>query len=236
MPAKQSPVFSFLWRLYVGCADACFACSWSRIFNSAGTPISGLLAWLVPDAERFVGRRRAELYESTSAPGTVIEFYNSTLDHYFITADTGEAAAIDNGSTGPGWHRTGDSFNAGGTTPVCRFYGSLSPARTRTFTPSSRETAPPLNSYRRAHWPPKSAGISKAWISYRPCRFQPQREASAPASAVMHRSTAPTTMVLHAVWTATIALPPAWQRSRTWLRADGSTRGWSCVRRSNDGG
>jgi hypothetical protein len=61
------------------------------------------------------------------APNTVIEFYNTILDHYFITADAVEAATIDSGSAGPGWSRTGDTFKAGGDTLVCRFYGSLSP-------------------------------------------------------------------------------------------------------------
>jgi len=59
--------------------------------------------------------------------GTVTEFYNSILDNYFITANATEAAAIDNGSAGPGWLRTGGSFKSGGNTYVCRFYGSISP-------------------------------------------------------------------------------------------------------------
>ena len=62
-----------------------------------------------------------------AASSTVVEFYNAALDNYFITADPGEAKAIDNGSAGPGWLRTGDVFSSGGDTPVCRFYGSLSP-------------------------------------------------------------------------------------------------------------
>ncbi len=57
----------------------------------------------------------------------VIEFYNTTLDNYFITADANEAAQIDGGSAGPGWIRTGNTFESGGSTPVCRFYGSQSP-------------------------------------------------------------------------------------------------------------
>ena len=57
----------------------------------------------------------------------VVEFYNTNLDHYFITADASEAAAIDGGSAGPGWIRTGNSFKSGGSTPVCRFYGSQVP-------------------------------------------------------------------------------------------------------------
>ena len=34
---------------------------------------------------------------------------------------------MDNGDAGPGWIRTGNSFNSGGNTSVCRFYGSQSP-------------------------------------------------------------------------------------------------------------
>jgi hypothetical protein len=57
----------------------------------------------------------------------VVEFYNATLDHYFITAEPLEATAVDNGSAGPGWARTGLTFKPGGDTPVCRFYGSITP-------------------------------------------------------------------------------------------------------------
>lgn len=63
----------------------------------------------------------------TSGAGTVVEFYNTNLDHYFITANSNEAAAIDHGSAGLGWIRTGYTFKSGGDTPVCRFYGSQSP-------------------------------------------------------------------------------------------------------------
>ena len=61
----------------------------------------------------------------TSPP--VLEFHNTLLNHYFITADPNEAAAIDNGSAGPGWSRTGLFFKPGGDTAVCRFYGSQAP-------------------------------------------------------------------------------------------------------------
>ena len=53
----------------------------------------------------------------------VVEFYNTTLDHYFLTADAVEAAAIDAGAAGPGWTRTGLTFKPGGAAQVCRFYG-----------------------------------------------------------------------------------------------------------------
>ena len=61
--------------------------------------------------------------------GAVVEFYNAPLDNFFITANSQEAAAIDNGAAGPGWARTGAAFNfkSGGGTSVCRFYGSMTP-------------------------------------------------------------------------------------------------------------
>jgi YD repeat-containing protein len=61
---------------------------------------------------------------SVAAPQSgVIEFYNTILNHYFLTADPVEAASIDAGGSGPGWQRTGNTFKSGGPNPVCRFYG-----------------------------------------------------------------------------------------------------------------
>jgi DNA-binding beta-propeller fold protein YncE len=57
----------------------------------------------------------------------VVEFYNTVLDHFFITGSDNEASIVDNGGAGPGWIRTGQTFKSGGATPVCRFYGSMSP-------------------------------------------------------------------------------------------------------------
>ncbi|MEO8753000.1 MAG: hypothetical protein ABI624_10005 [Casimicrobiaceae bacterium] len=58
-----------------------------------------------------------------------VEFYNPSLDHYFVTAFADEIGKLDSGAT-VGWQRTGQSFKvleAGDTTPgassVCRFYG-----------------------------------------------------------------------------------------------------------------
>jgi len=60
----------------------------------------------------------------------VTEFYNATLDHYFVTTDAKEAADLDNG-VHVGWKRTGLTFQAikageqvAGSVPICRFYGS----------------------------------------------------------------------------------------------------------------
>lgn len=79
--------------------------------------------------ERYQGER------PDSVP--VIEFYNVTLKHYFLTASAAEAAGVDAGAAGPGWQRTGENFRAwqpvgAGSLvgvpqlaqTVCRFYGT----------------------------------------------------------------------------------------------------------------
>lgn len=64
----------------------------------------------------------------------VVEYHNTILDHYFMTADAGEQAAIDAGKVGPGWVRTNNTFKVvvtpgcaspveGGFHPVYRFAG-----------------------------------------------------------------------------------------------------------------
>ena len=65
----------------------------------------------------------------TTAPASVavIEFYNASLDHYFITWVADEIAKLDAGTVIRGWARTGQSFKTyaspqPGTSPVCRFY------------------------------------------------------------------------------------------------------------------
>ena len=56
----------------------------------------------------------------------VIEYYDASQDHYFVTASSGEIAALDAGQVA-GWTRTGNNFNsfssgARGASPVCRYY------------------------------------------------------------------------------------------------------------------
>ncbi len=64
-----------------------------------------------------------------AATATAVEFYNTTLRHYFLTAYPEEAAGVDAGTAGPGWVRSGGQFTvytdaAPGRVPVCRFYGT----------------------------------------------------------------------------------------------------------------
>src|SRR5438105_3537562 len=58
-------------------------------------------------------------------PVTVVEFYNDSLDHYFMSPLAPDIDALDSGRIS-GWSRTGYSFDAFATTaaatnPVCRF-------------------------------------------------------------------------------------------------------------------
>ena len=67
----------------------------------------------------------------------LVELFNSTLLHYFITADASERQGIAAGAAGPGWSetgvRTGKVWSEGAAllsdslVPVCRFYGNRSP-------------------------------------------------------------------------------------------------------------
>ncbi|MFO1311594.1 MAG: DUF1800 family protein [Burkholderiales bacterium] len=61
--------------------------------------------------------------------GTAVEFYNKSLNHYFVTAYPEEAAALDAGTNVKGWTRTGGQFSvfteaADGLAAVCRFFGT----------------------------------------------------------------------------------------------------------------
>ena len=66
------------------------------------------------------------------AADPLFEFHNTTLNHYFLTIDPNEAAAIDSGAAGPGWVRTSRTIGAfrsaelapAGASTVCRFYGN----------------------------------------------------------------------------------------------------------------
>src|SRR5512140_1225993 len=85
---------------------------------------------------------------SAAPPDTeAVEFYNTFINHYFVTATASEAQIIDSGGAGPGWLRTGRSYPAwldkasAPTTaqPVCRFYSTG--ANSHFYTASADECA-----------------------------------------------------------------------------------------------
>jgi hypothetical protein len=63
---------------------------------------------------------------NTQGKVSAVEFYNASLDHYFLSTNPVEIDNLDSGRT-VGWVRTGLRFlvysvPAAGTSPVCRFY------------------------------------------------------------------------------------------------------------------
>ena len=64
--------------------------------------------------------------QGTPVTVDVIEYYNASQDHYFISSLQPDIDALDSGHF-PGWVRTGQTFKAYplanvGASPVCRFY------------------------------------------------------------------------------------------------------------------
>jgi serine protease len=81
----------------------------------------------------------------------VVEFYNQSLNHYFMTALLNEVQALDNNQY-PGWARTGYTFNAypvaeAGFGPVCRFYIPPAYGDSHFYSASPSECAIALSDY-----------------------------------------------------------------------------------------
>lgn len=94
-----------------------------------------------------------------------VEFYNTRLNHFFVTANAAEARGIDAGTAGPGWVRTGRSFPAwtrksaapATAQPVCRFYSTG--ANSHFYTASAGECSA-LQSLQASE---RAAGNARGW-------------------------------------------------------------------------
>ncbi len=97
-----------------------------RVLDPATGAVKGSL---LADADRIKGGTFLAVIAHAPAQTVavpVIEYYNATLDHYFMSALPADIAALDSGAL-QGWVRTGLGFKAFatpvvGTSPVCRFY------------------------------------------------------------------------------------------------------------------
>jgi len=99
--------------LYGG-ASSCTALKAPDYYSELQSALPVMRQYLTPDAANPLG-----LIVAT-------EFYNRTLDHYFLSTNPIEINNLDTGAT-IGWERTGLRFlvydnPAPGTSPVCRFY------------------------------------------------------------------------------------------------------------------
>ena len=78
------------------------------------------------------GSATASISDTAQATATVVEFLDtqdfpgSPGGHFFYSSDPAEQAAVDAGAAGK-FFRTNRTFKTGGSTPVCRFYGSIAP-------------------------------------------------------------------------------------------------------------
>ncbi len=107
----------------------------SGTFSSSQLPIVTKVA-LLPDGDLALGGTTAGgnfgLGRVSSGPSPAIEFYNATLDHYFLSINPQEVADLDLG-VHVGWKRSGQAFSVYGSgaaavaagivsDPACRFY------------------------------------------------------------------------------------------------------------------
>lgn len=99
------------------------------------TPSGTATVWLT-DGDVATIYRRGSFTSGT----TVVEFYHSGLNNYFITADPGEQGMVDSGAMGA-WKRTGYTFKTGGSAPVCRFYGNSYGPNSHFYTADEDECA-----------------------------------------------------------------------------------------------
>jgi len=105
-------------------------------YEVRGGLASGAASCAFPSEQDYFSRMedalpylREYLTPNVPAPAgqvVAVEFYNRTLNHYFISTNPVEIGNLDSGAT-VGWERTGLRFFAynvpvAGTNPVCRFY------------------------------------------------------------------------------------------------------------------
>lgn len=81
---------------------------------------------VVPNVATNFAGQSASVPPNTPSTALAVEFYNASLDHYFITHIAAEMSDLDTG-VHPGWTRTQESFrvftsSSAQTSPVCRYY------------------------------------------------------------------------------------------------------------------
>jgi len=131
--------------------------------DNGETSIASLTATNFP-LDRVLKKRVMESPDAPTLP--VVEYYNTLLDHYFLTADPVEMDAIDRGAVGPGWVRTGMGFNAypldsgiGEKAAVCRFYGNME------LGPDGKRLGPDSHFYTANAFECEGVKASPGWIS-----------------------------------------------------------------------
>ena len=130
-PARVREVLQATSRAFptTGGSDATVPLCALPQLDASGNPVDQLECYCTTytcGAGMLDGGAALTALASNAAPVPVIEYYWAAKDHYFITADPAEIAALDASPPG-GWVRTGQSFGAyaqatGISSRVCRFY------------------------------------------------------------------------------------------------------------------
>jgi Repeat of unknown function (DUF5648) len=105
-------------------------------FNQRGGPqVEAIMAMVARITSGFAGTAKA------------IEYFHAGFNHYFVTSETDEIAALDGGRFA-GWARTGETVDVHapatpGTTDVCRFFSGehYAPASSHFYTTDAAECA-----------------------------------------------------------------------------------------------
>jgi photosystem II stability/assembly factor-like uncharacterized protein len=143
--------------------DVYFPAAWdAQVYSST----DGGVTWSAVGAPLLDQTKVKEIFVSPTSPSTLyatsdrgvlqfvarsdvaraVEFYHPDFDHYFLTADSDEAAMLDVGTLPP-WVPTGESWPVLDTAtpsslPVCRFFSAaFAPKSSHFYTPFADECA-----------------------------------------------------------------------------------------------
>ncbi len=115
--------------------------------------------------DQMLPKMRDYLAPGTNAPNEaiVIEYYNASLDHYFMTQSPIEINDLDTGVF-TGWQRTGLRFLAytsqvAGSSPVCRFYRTPGFGDSHFYSASPSECATLVNNPQFPGWTFESSNV-----------------------------------------------------------------------------
>jgi hypothetical protein len=125
---------------------------------------------------------------AAAATQEAVEYYNATLDHYFVTALPDEIAKLDSGSF-VGWQRTNRGFRvldpatpAEDSVPVCRFYGSPAAGLDSHFYSASAAECEDVRRRFAGVWLPEADNAFGVWLP------DPQSGACPAGSIPVYRS------------------------------------------------
>ena len=109
-------------------------------------------------------------FNAAAATLVAVEYYNATLDHYFVTASLDEITKLDAGKF-VGWQRTNQSFDVfdpatptAGTSPVCRFLGEPSAGLDSHFYSASPDECQDVRERFAGAWTEETANAFGVWL------------------------------------------------------------------------